>query len=230
MNDFRSADNPLLSDSSRTWDDLIQSVGPASLLLTIEHRMGAALKSKIRAEDILQESLLHAWRDRGKVEWRGLRSFRSWLLTIIDNRINLIAHQQGALRRGGNENVRTIAGLDGADFRAPGSVMPLVSTTPSRVALYREQAAAMHSSLAALPEEVREIVRLRLFEQRTLDQISEILAINVPTVRYRFARGLEQYRTKLREYFSSMAGAAASRAAQESSAADDSQSSSDSGE
>lgn len=78
--------NPLLSDSSEAWSELIDAVEPASLLVVIGARMSKALKGRYTEEDILQDVLLYAWRDRRQCEWRGLRSFRSWLLSIIDHR------------------------------------------------------------------------------------------------------------------------------------------------
>jgi DNA-directed RNA polymerase specialized sigma24 family protein len=58
--------------------------------------MSRSLKARLRPEEILQESLLHAWRDRRQAEWRGLRAFRSWLLSIIDNRIRVVAVRESA--------------------------------------------------------------------------------------------------------------------------------------
>nr|HPM25550.1 hypothetical protein [Phycisphaerae bacterium] len=69
-------DNPLLTDSPGAWDRLLEAVGPAALLAVIELRMSTALKRQYPAEDVLQEALLHAWRDRTRHEWRGVRSFR----------------------------------------------------------------------------------------------------------------------------------------------------------
>ncbi len=68
--------NPLQSPSPEVWNDLLIAVGPASLLLAIETRMSHALRSRHSVEDVFQEAMLHAWRDRGTCRWSGIRRSR----------------------------------------------------------------------------------------------------------------------------------------------------------
>jgi len=193
------APNPLLSSSPQAWERLIESVKPASLLLVIEGRMGAGLKSALTAEDILQEALLHAWRDRERFEWRGVASFRAWLLGIIAHRILDAADRGSAGKRAGSPVV-AFSALDGmgATTSAGESGLPAGSTTPSRLASYREEAEVMRLALAGLPEEFREIVGLRLFEQCPLEEIAARLDLGVESVRHRFRKGSELYVRRLR--------------------------------
>jgi len=185
--------NPLRSASPRAWDQLIEAIGPASLLVVIEARMGAALRRRYTAEDVYQEAVLQAWRDREKMDWRGVHAFRSWMLTIIDNRIRDLADRESALKRGGPDGELRASDLGArAESRGP---MPAgaVTTSPSRVAIYREQAHAMAEALESLPDDVREVVRLRLFEQLQIDEVAERLGIGPSAVRHRFRRGAERY-------------------------------------
>jgi RNA polymerase sigma factor (sigma-70 family) len=202
MSGIKPDDNPLLSDSAGVWDNLIQSVGPASLLVVIESRMSAGLRRAHSPEDVFQEALLHAWRDRARCEWRGLKSFRSWLLTIIDHRIGHLAAAAAAQKRGAAIRVTSFSdaspgfGSANGDCSFPG---PVGSTTPSRVAVFREQAEAMRQALASLPEELGDVVRLRLFEQLTLNEIARRLNLGLTVVRRRFGRGVELYEKSLRQ-------------------------------
>jgi len=202
---FISEVNPLLSESARDWDDLIEAVSPPALLMVIASRMSPSLQRTTPPEDIWQEVLLHAWRDRLRCEWRGLKSFRSWLLTIIDHRIRRAAELQATLKRGGD-----IRMISESAFRSDGSTDdqsdwagPAGSVTPSRLAMYKEQAAAMQAALEALPEEFRDVVRLRLFDQLTMEEIAEQLETTLGAVRYRFGRGAERYRQLLRSHLAS---------------------------
>ena len=193
--------SPLLSDSPAAWDSLIESVGPASLLVVIESRMSPALRRQTTAEDVLQEALIHAWRDRAQCEWRGLKSFRSWLLTIIDHRIGHLVAAANTQKRGAALRVTSYSavcssgGSTDGDSQFPG---PIGSTTPSRIAIFREQADAMRQALAGLPEELSEAVRLRLFEQLTLEEMAQRLDVGLSVVRRRFGQGLELYEKALR--------------------------------
>lgn len=190
--------NPLSSPVA--WNRLIESVKPASLLLVIERRMSSGLKGVQTPEDLLQDALLHAWRDRHQFEWRGLGSFRSWLLGIIDHRIHDAADRCSAQKRDAGGPVVAFSALGGAGATTTSaeSGFPASSTTPSRLASYREQAEVMRRALDGLPEEFREIVGLRLFEQRPLEEIAARLGVGVEGVRHRFRNGSELYVRRLR--------------------------------
>ena len=208
--------NPLLSDSASEWERLIESVDPASLLLVIDRRMTAALRKVVPAEDILQESLLHAWRDRKSFEWQGIKSFRSWLLTIADHRIRDAADRREADKRGGGRSALPLAGFGGdggGTTLSDGPDLPAGSTTPSRLAAYREQAEIMRTALEGLPDESRDIVRLRLFEHCDLEEIADRLGLGVSAVRHRFRKGSELYLGRLRSALGSRSPASAPESA-----------------
>jgi RNA polymerase sigma factor (sigma-70 family) len=185
--------NPLESTSAHVWDELIEAIGPASLLVVIEQRMGSKLRRRYGADDVFQEAMLHAWRDRARCEWRGVRAFRSWVLTIIDHRIRDLADREIAQKRGGSHGE-----IAASELHAGMLPQGMVTTSPSKVAIYREQALAMREALGSLDEEVREVVRLRLFEQRAVAEVAESLGIGESAVRHRFRRGAEMYHARLK--------------------------------
>jgi RNA polymerase sigma-70 factor (ECF subfamily) len=198
---FETGENPLLSDSPAVWDRLIDAVGPPSLLVVIDSRMSATLKRRLTPEDIWQDTLLHAWRDRARCEWRGVRSFRYWLLTIIDHRIHAAAEHLRAAKRGGGEApvpFSTLLRSASEGGAVPGCVGPITSTTPSRIAMHKEQAEAMQAALTALPVELRDVVRMRLFEQKRVEEIAERLEIGQSAVRHRVRKGTEIYMRRLK--------------------------------
>jgi RNA polymerase sigma-70 factor (ECF subfamily) len=79
--------------------------------------------------------------------------------------------------------------------------LPTASTTPSRLAMYREQAEVMRLALEGLPQEFREVVWLRVFEQTSLEDIAQRLSLSVSAVRHRFRKGSELYTGRLRVAF-----------------------------
>lgn len=198
--------NPLQSPSPEAWDRLIEAVDPPSLLVVIERRMSTNLRGLHTPEDIFQEALLHAWRDRRGFDWRGVKSFRSWLLTIVDHRIHDAVDRQAAAKRAGG--VPPVSLPEGASTCGePG--FPSVSTTPSRLAIYREQADLMGRALDGLPDDQREVVCLRLFEQASLEEIAARLGLGLSAVRHRFRKGSEIYAKRLER---ALADTAAGRA------------------
>lgn len=197
--------NPLLSTSPHEWDRLIEAVDPAALLVVIERRMSPALRNLYAPEDVLQEALLHAWRGRTEHEWRGIRSFRAWLVAIIEHRIHDLADRASAAKRDGGRPALPLSMPRDGSTSALSEVPLVASTTPSRLAMYREQTEAMLYALEGLPEDVREIVRLRLFEELTLEEIAVRLGLGPSAVGRRFRKGSELYVRRLRSAIGSHA-------------------------
>lgn len=160
------------------------------LILCIERRIGPALAARVSAEDVLQETLLAAWQDRAAFQGGGPPAFRNWILTIAEFRICRLSDHFGAQKRGGGQVARTLE-----ESKTPDGIPH--SVTPSRVAWYREQATAVRAALDSLHDDVREIVRLRLVEQLTVEAIAAQMGVGESLVRHRFRKGAEQLRFRV---------------------------------
>lgn len=197
-------DNPLISDSDGAWQELVDAMNPASLLVLIQSRMGPDLLRRSTPEDVLQDALMNAWRDRAKVEWRGVRPFRAWLLTVIDNRLRDLADYEHAQKRGGGRSPISIdapsRGNASSDGQRPQWLV--ATTTPSRMAVMREQAVAIRTALESLHPDVRDVVRLRVVEQRTLEQVADQLGMHISAVRRRLVKGAQEYQRLVMKHLS----------------------------
>jgi len=184
-----------LSDGSRTWERLIEAVGPASLLVVIDHRLGPALRGRTSAEDIWQETLLHAWRDRDQCSCADVAGFRRWLLGIADHRIRDARDFHDAAKRTSRREqaiARPASNGDGS-----WGAEPMRTTTPSRIAVQREQADQMQLALAGLPEDLRAVLLLRLFEGQTIPEIALRLGIGESAAKHRYRKAAVLYRDRL---------------------------------
>ena len=178
------------------WDCLIESVGPASILVVIGRWMSQQLRAQISPEDIWQDTLCGAWQNRGQYRWEGPRPFRAWLLEIAHNRIRDAARRMTSIKRGGKMRMAQLSGsTDGSGGAL--SQLPAGSTTPSRVLAHKESAAAMDAALRELPAELEPLVRMYLFEDLTMETIAERLGIGVAAAWYRFRKGSEIYARRL---------------------------------
>lgn len=187
---IRDVDDPL------SWDRAIEATGPARLLALIDADLDAGLRAHCGAEDVWQEALLTAWRRRASFEWQGVGPFRRWLLEIARNcakdmRTGLLTRKRGDGRRG-----LPISGSD-SDAVASDSAL-LGSTSPSRIAAHKEQALLMRVALDALDPTLRDVVRLRLFEELSCEKVAERLGLGVSSVKHRARRGMVEYERHLR--------------------------------
>jgi RNA polymerase sigma factor (sigma-70 family) len=163
--------------------------------------MSPALKQRITAEDIWQETLLCAWRDRERLSWRGFPAFRSWLMEIAENRIRDEVERLAAAKRDGGHLGLPVRSLDRSS-RSDGDA-PARSKSPSSAAVHAEQALVMRQTLEELPELYREVIRLRLFEEWDRERIASELGLSVTTVKHRIRLGAGLYRELLARVYSS---------------------------
>ncbi|MEZ6016170.1 MAG: sigma factor-like helix-turn-helix DNA-binding protein [Planctomycetota bacterium] len=70
----------------------------------------------------------------------------------------------------------------------------------------RERAEVMRAALESLPEALREVVRLRLFEERAVEEVAAALGLGESAVKHRFLKGLGLYRDRLRHELRSRSG------------------------
>ena len=176
-----------------SWDRLVESLGPASCVVVIDGWIGRDLARVVAAEDIWQEALFLAWRDREQHAWRGVRAYRGWLLEIARNRVRDHARRASALKRGGGDKPALFSEMGLEEGATLGSLLPAGSTTPSRVAHTNEQAARMRAALAELPDEQADVLRRHLFEEREMTDVAEELGIGLSAAWYRFRAGSEAY-------------------------------------
>jgi RNA polymerase sigma factor (sigma-70 family) len=180
------------------FDELIESIGPESLLALVERAMGPSARAICEPEDVWQETLAQAWRDRGQHAWTGTRGYRNWLLTIAKNRIKDMLRVAGAEKRGGGESAVTFGALRGDASAGLSSLLPAGSVTPSRVASHNERAKMVLAALASLPADVEPVVRLHLLEETPMPQVAAELGLGLAQAWRRFRRGAEVYRATLK--------------------------------
>ena len=120
------------------WARLLDTLDLSSVFVVLDAWLGPALRQQVQPEDVWQETLCCAWRDRLQHTWSTLSAYRAWLLTIARHRIADLARHQGRDKRGGG-----IAPARFSDLAAGEPVshmLPAHTTTPSRIADHRERA------------------------------------------------------------------------------------------
>jgi RNA polymerase sigma-70 factor, ECF subfamily len=132
-----------------------------------------SVQAAVSVEDILQDTFSLAFRDIGKLAPRGERAFAAWLKTIAENRLrDAIKELKRKKRGGGHLPVRTQAGTSTGSFVDLVELLSAGDRTPSRILAGKEAVQAVQVSLAALPDDYREVIRLRYLEGKGTDEIA----------------------------------------------------------
>jgi RNA polymerase sigma-70 factor (ECF subfamily) len=183
------------------WGRLVESLDIASIFVVIGSWLGPKLRAEASVEDLWQETLWCSWRDREQHEWQNLSAWRTWLLAIARNRVRDAGRTASRTKRGGDRVINQFSLL--AERDSVSALLPPGSTTPSRVAGFRERARAMEIALEGLEPDLRTIVHLRLFEEVPMRAVAEQLGLPLSTAKERLLRGVTRYRHRLRQLLGS---------------------------
>ncbi len=178
----------------RTDEELVEACqsGEASafdvLVARWEDRIrGAAFRflgSEEEARDVAQEAFLRAYRALGSFK-REAR-FSSWLYQIATNLC------RDRLRR---RKTRATVSLE--EIEENGPVMVEARPGAHDRLLQMDLARAVRRAVEALPDEQREVVILKEYQELTFIEIAQTLDVPVSTVKTRLYRGLGQLRRRL---------------------------------
>ncbi|MBQ3100110.1 MAG: sigma-70 family RNA polymerase sigma factor [Clostridia bacterium] len=143
------------------------------------------LRSREDALDVSQDTFLCAY--RAISSFRGESKLSSWLYRIC---LNCIADRQ----RKKTPTVSIEKDEDGVGFEIPDTSE---SSDPQRSLEKSEKIRAVRQAIDALPDESRVIVVLREYENLSYQEISDMLGIEVGTVKSRLNRAREKIKNFL---------------------------------
>ena len=142
------------------------------------------------ARDATQETFIAAYRSLPR--FRGEAQVSSWLHRIAVNQC--ITRQRRARVRaetGLEEEVE--AGRE--QFLSTGR-----EASPAHASESKQRAEAVRRAVASLPQELREVVLMKEFEELTFQEIADALQIPLSTVKSRLYTALKQLRLKLERF------------------------------
>ncbi len=143
----------------------------------------SVLRNHHDAEDATQETFMRALRYRRKLE--GVRDPKTWLARIAWR----VAVKRGRRRRESSLDEETIAA----------AVLQMRSQLSSaeEFTLGQEMSGLLESLIAALPENLRDALRLSTVEELRPSEVSEILEVSEASVRSRVFRARQILKDKL---------------------------------
>jgi RNA polymerase sigma-70 factor (ECF subfamily) len=158
-----------IREGDRAAFDLLFEKYRRRLAILIYYKLGSQLRRTADVDDILQDTLLRAFRGIDTFHYRAPGSFLSWLSRIAEHVLVDTARFEGRERRNAGEIVR---------FRSksnPAGPEPADSHTPSRILAENEEYSSLLARLDSLPEQYREVILLAKVEGLATAEVAERL-------------------------------------------------------
>ena len=161
----------------------------AALEARIRRFLPRTVQRKISVSDVVQEARILAFARTGAFEPTREGAYRAWLLRIAELKAReaLRAHTGTSKRAVGREvsHDGDAAGPDGA----------ACGPSPSEAAMTVETRDAVHRTLATLPPDYREVLRLARFEGLSLREVADRMGRSTEAIKKLYGRALTRFGT-----------------------------------
>ena len=144
------------------------------------------LSREDEAKDAAQETFIAAYRNLSK--FRGDAKVSSWLHRIAINQ---------CLTTKRRAKTRSESFLDDEENTAEKVFVAPSHLSPSKTTEQNERLNIVRQAVSSLPEDLRQVVVMKEFEDMTFQEISDNLDLPLSTVKSRLYTALKQLRTKL---------------------------------
>ncbi len=167
----------------------------------IQRLIGRMVRDVDLVEDIAQETFIRAY--RALHQFRGDAQFYTWLYRIAVNTAKKFLMD---LKRDPTVAEAYVRGDEDEDETKSRGIEPSTDETPESAYAANEIAAAVNAAMAALPEDLRQAVTLREIEGLTYEEIADLMACPIGTVRSRIFRAREAISARIKPMLESQSG------------------------
>ncbi len=165
------------------------------LLRVANQELDADIRAKVGASDLVQQTFLQAAESFPAFRGNSEAELLAWLRRILERvRLNVDRHHKKAQKR----TVGREVSLEAAGSEACGRLEPVADThTPSSRLGRQEQAEALETALACLPESYRQVITWHHREQLTFAEIGKRLGRSADAARKLWSRALQRLQEEL---------------------------------
>ncbi len=146
-------------------------------------RMSVSLRARVEPEDLAQDILLGVHGRLDAFDGDTPAAFYGWVFRIAENRIRDAVDHFGAARR-----------------RPVELPSPAHATTPSEAAGRSEIVTRVRNAVMLLPDDHRDVVRMRLLEAREVADVAREMGRSANAVRVLYCRALRELRGHVPEF------------------------------
>jgi RNA polymerase sigma-70 factor (ECF subfamily) len=181
----------MIGDNTPRTDLLLKYQPWLNVLARLE--IDSRFAGKFSPSDVVQQTMLEAWRD-----WQDFRGDeeeqrRAWLRQILAHQLaHLARHYAGTQKRDVSREVQLQASLNQTSLRL--ECLAADQTSPSGLLEAREQALQLARVLEELPADYRQVLTLRHVEDLPHEEIAQRMNRSVGAVRMLWVRALAELR------------------------------------
>lgn len=157
-----------MPDATQSPDDLFEHHRPA-LLIWAEVQAPAWIRAKTEPADLVQQTLLEALRDRGKLEGMGEHDVLAFLRRALTNNLIDAARKYSRNKTDVSAEAAEASSVRLADWIAANH------SSPSERAARNERFARLAAGLGRLPDDQRIAVEMRYLQSAKVGEIAKLL-------------------------------------------------------
>lgn len=175
-----------------SFEELLREQLPA-LTAFVRLRMGARLRLKESASDLVQSSCRELLRHRRELDGKSSAAIKRWLYTAAEHKIQERLRYWTMARRDPQREHDSLSRESGDSAR----VLEFYRTfcTPSRLLSQREMLEQIETAFDRLPPDYREVILLAHIEQLSRDEIAQRLNRSEKAVRNLLCRAIARLST-----------------------------------
>jgi RNA polymerase sigma-70 factor, ECF subfamily len=159
-------------------------------------QLGRHLRGKCDSADVVQETLLEAHRDFASFQGGTEPELLAWLRRILSHNLFNEARRFAAQQRDTSREISIDQVRAGVEHSSVALARGLAADTPtpSQVASQRESAVRLADALAKLPDDYRDVLMLRIFEELPAEEVAQRMNRTAGAVRMLQMRALQALR------------------------------------
>ena len=166
----------------------------------VERNMSQKLKAVLEVNDVVQQVSIVVFRNILTVSFARDAAFRAWLERIVQTQLIDLTRRHFETQRHGSAPRsldETVGQTDGGDHVHRGDGVAAATAGPATKAFRRELAEKVRLVLAELPKHYADVLRLRVLEGRSTDDVAIALGKTPGAVRQLQQRALLECRNVL---------------------------------
>ena len=150
------------------------------------------LQAKVDASDLIQQTMLEAYRDFANFRGSTEAEWLAWLKRILaHNAANFVRQYRGTEKRQARREVALLGPGDGSSVR--GAADPAdTCETPSQQLLRKERELMVADAVAQLAPDHREVIMLRNLQRLSLQEVAERMGRSRPATQMLWMRAIQK--------------------------------------